>query len=97
MKVGATLSDILKQPDLGADNSATIYVERPWSLNAKAILLSPAPDTTEDIDRDGGRFAYFIEAFLAREFLDDLASSHAAVMSESDRHERLIVYAETDA
>lgn len=92
------LDDILRRGDLGDDEEATIYVERPWSVHAEAILVSPAPETTAPLERDGRQFAYFIEAFIARQFLDDLAaSSDTAAMSEVQSHERLIRYAETDA
>jgi hypothetical protein len=92
------LDDILRQRDFGEDEEATIYVERPWSVQAEAILVSPAPETTAPLERGGRQFTYFIEAFIARQFLDDLAASgDAAAMSEVQTHERLIRYAETDA
>jgi hypothetical protein len=92
------LDEILRQRDFGEDEEATIYVERPWSVQAEAVLVSPAPESTAPLERDGRQFTYFIEAFIARQFLDDLAASGDTVeMSEVQRHERLIRYAETDA
>jgi N12 class adenine-specific DNA methylase len=92
------LGEILRQGDFGEDEEATIFVERPWSVQAEAIIVSPAPATTASMDQDGRQFAYFIEAFIARQFLNDLAAScEVAEMSEAQRHEGLIRYAETDA
>ncbi len=92
------LAELLKQSDLGNDEEATIYVERPWSHDAQVIVLSPAPETTTPVQREGRQFDYFLEAFIARDFLDDLdASGDATEMSEMERYDRLIHYAETDA
>lgn len=92
------LEEVLRAKDLGDNDEATIYVELPWSAQAEAILVSPAPATTSPLEHDGRQFAYFIEAFIAREFLDDLAASADTVgMTEAQRHERLVRHAETDA
>ncbi|TCM12033.1 hypothetical protein EDF56_1203 [Novosphingobium sp. PhB165] len=69
----------------------TIYVTEPWSCEAEAILVSPAPDTTEPTERDGRRYCYFLETFIAREVLDCLDGAPA------ERCERLIDYARSDA
>jgi len=92
------LADVLRQSDLGDDDEATIYVERPWSPDAEAIVLSLAPQATTPVEREGRQFDYFLEAFIARDFLDDLeASGEAKTMSEIERCERIIRYAEADA
>lgn len=92
------LIEILRHPDLGDDDDATIYVARPWPSDAEAILISPAPDQTHPIERNDRSFEYFLEAFIARDFLEDLIASGAAEgVSEQQRCERLIRYAETDA
>lgn len=74
-----------------SDDSATIYVERPWGRDAEAILVSLAPNKVEPIEQNGRRYEYFLEAFIARDFIDGLAgpAGHAC--------ERLIEYAENDA
>lgn len=92
------LAELLRRPDLGDDEEAAIYVARPWSPAAEAILVSPAPDAANPIEREGRRFEYFLEAALACDFLEDLEESgDAAWQSEDKRHARLIRYAETDA
>ena len=91
------LIDLLRQPG-GWEEDATIYVARPWSCEAEAILVSPAPDTAEPVDQNGRLYDYFLETFIAREFLDDYgASPDGADATERARCERLIFYAENDA
>jgi hypothetical protein len=92
------LIELLRQAHLGDDDEATIYVARPWSPEAEAIVVSPAPDATNPIEQDGQTFDYFLEAFIAQEFLEDLAASNdAEAASDKQRCERLILYAEADA
>lgn len=91
------LIELLKQSDQWQDD-ATIYVARPWSSNAQAVLLRPSPDTTASVEQNGRRFDYFLEAFIARDFLDDFAASpDGSRVSEIQRCERLVRYAEEDA
>jgi hypothetical protein len=73
----------------------TIYVAQPWTCDAEAILVSPAPDTTEPVVRSGQRYEYFLEGFLARDLLDDLGASSDSLSVEIC--ERLIRYATYDA
>ena len=92
------LIEIIRSPDLGNDDDMTIYVARPWASDAEAILVNPAPEQTDPIERNGRSFDYFLEAFIARDFLEDLAASGTMEgASEQQRCERLIRYAGTDA
>ena len=60
--------------------------------------MSPTPQATTPVEREGRQFDYFLEAFIARDFLDDLeASGEAKILSEIERCGRIIRYAETDA
>jgi hypothetical protein len=92
------LIEILRRDDIGEDEYATIYVARPWSPEADAIVVSPAPTATGPVEQDGRTFDYFLEGFLAQEFLEDLvASGEFEGASEKQLCERLIGYAEADA
>lgn len=92
------LIEIMRRDELADDEEATIYVARPWSPEADAIVVSPAPSTTSPVERDGRAFDYFLEGFLAREFLEDLeASGEFKGASERQLCERLIRYADADA
>jgi hypothetical protein len=92
------LIEVLRKRDLGENEQATIYVARPWSPEAEAIVVSPAPTATGPVERDGRTFDYFLEAYIAQEFLEDLAASgELDDPSEKELCERLVRYAETDA
>ena len=91
------LIELLRQSDEW-DEEATLYVERPWSCDAAAILVSPAPDTTAPVERNGTSYHYLLEAFIAREFSEDYAASAEGASSSAERRcKRLIAYAENDA
>ena len=88
----------MRRDDLAEDERATVYVARPWSPQASAIVVSPAPDRNDPIQRDGEAFDYFLEGFLVQEFLEDLAASgEFGAASEPELCERLIRYADADA
>ena len=85
------LIELMDGASTWSDDDTTIYVARPWSCDADAVLVSPAPDTTEPVERDGALFDYFLETFIAREVIEGLAGS------ADQRCQRLIAYAENDA
>jgi hypothetical protein len=90
------LADIIRQKDIGDD--VTIYAERPWTTSSEAILVSPPPEFIDAIRQGERAFDYFLEAFIARDFLGDLmALGDGAAMSDYEQCERLIQYAESDA
>jgi hypothetical protein len=91
------LIELLQQSDEW-DEEAAIFVARPWACDAEAILVSPAPDTTAPVERNGISFDYFLETFIAREFSEDYAASDEGASSSAEKRcERLITYAENDA
>lgn len=85
------LIEIVDGLSLETDDDTTIYVARPWSRDAQAMLVSPSPDTIAPIQRGGTVYEYFLETFIAREVLDGLSES------AEDRCKRLISYAKDDA
>lgn len=91
------LIELLMQTEHWNDD-VTVYVERPWSCDAEAILVSPAPNVTLPVERQGRAFDYFLETSVAREVMDGYATSdEGAGASQAQRCERLIGYAENDA
>jgi hypothetical protein len=72
----------------------TIYAVEPWGGDAEALLSSGTPDTTCRIVQGGKSYAYFLESFIARDFLDDLDAPDDAGEAAC---ERLIRYAIYDA
>lgn len=90
------LLELMDQVRRSDDDDTTIYVVRPWEPDAAAILVSPSPDTTEPIARDGSSYHYFLESFIAREVIEDY-SDEGAPASPYQVCMRLIHYAEHDA
>jgi hypothetical protein len=79
-----------------AGENENIYVAPPWSCEAQAVVIDPASDTTEAITIDGTRFEYFLETFIALEFIEDYVKSSRATLSQRQICERLILYAIND-
>jgi hypothetical protein len=88
------LKDLLLSRHRWTDDE-TVYVAQPWSCDAEAILVSPAPATTEPVMRSGQSYEYFLEGFIARDFIDDLGAPSSSISVEVC--ERLIRYAIYDA
>jgi hypothetical protein len=91
------LIELLQSASEWQDDDATIYVAQPWSGEADAVIIKPAPDTTEPVKRGEISYSYFLEAFIARDFIKEYAAGDGASATESERCERLILYAENDA
>lgn len=73
-----------------------IYVTQPWSCDADALVSIDSPDTTDSIIQSGKRYEYFLEGFIARDFLEDLGVS-VDVAVDGKVCARLIRYAIDDA
>jgi hypothetical protein len=72
----------------------TIYMVEPWSLNADALLSGEGDGTIGPIMRSGIAYAYFLEGFIVRELLEDIAAPDDV---DDATCERLIYYANNDA
>lgn len=95
---GMRLIELLEQVGDWNDEITKIYVAKPWSCDALAVLVSPSPDTTEPLMRNGQTYDYFMETFLARDFLDDFAASlDGGTATNEQRCQRLVHYAVNDA
>ncbi|TFI58407.1 hypothetical protein E2493_09730 [Sphingomonas parva] len=92
------LIELVEQAAGWEDDDTTIYVSKPWTIDAEATLVCPAPDETSPIERDGRVYHYFLETFIAREFQKDYAASvEGRDASTLQVCEWLISYAENDA
>lgn len=69
----------------------TIYAEQPWDITSKAITLSDS-DKMEILIEDK-YYSYFLEVFIIKELIEDLANS----LSTQDLVFRIIEYAINDA
>lgn len=92
------LIELLQSASTWNDDDASIYLAHPWSCEADAIVIQPAPDTTEPVQRDATSYSYFLETLIARDFIESYATSaEGASATTRERCERLIRYAEDDA
>ena len=85
------LIELIERTSEWTGDDKTLYVARPWSCEADAIIVSPAPDTTEPLEQAGRRYDYFLETFIVQDVLDGLGGS------DEQRCQRRIGYAENDA
>jgi hypothetical protein len=91
-----TLLDVISELD-EADREATIYASKPWT-NESTALVAREPETgglpprARDLGLD-----YFLEVFIASEFLEDWIANLNAKPSAEQKCHRLIGYAVNDA
>ena len=89
------LVDIVGQlPSL--DREQTIYAIPPWSESSEASLASEPEADLVPKHLSALGFAYFLEVFVAQEFISDLTLSGPS-STPSQLCRRLIQYAERDA
>jgi hypothetical protein len=62
MEDAVRLIELLQQAAEWNDEEASIYAAQPWSCDAEAVLVTPAPNTTEPIQRGETSYDYFIES-----------------------------------
>ncbi|OSM93880.1 MULTISPECIES: hypothetical protein [Lonsdalea] len=91
-----TLCEIINQIN-SFDHDETIYVKQPWRPDSEAIVAAEPmdgkiPDEAAKINAE-----YFLEIFLAKEFLEGWLSNLNNNPSWQEQCFRLIEYAETDA
>lgn len=87
---------IREAADLSDD--LVIYVLAPWSPDADTVFVVAEGNSAEPVTFHGRQYDYFLEAFIARDFIEDYAASaEGASATERERCERLIRYAQDDA
>lgn len=90
------LIDVVRELE-ALDGDATIYCVKPWSEDALAMVEpEPAAGGVPRSAADAG-MVYFIEVFLARDFLVDWAATLERGPTLEEQCERLIRYATDDA
>lgn len=91
-----TLKDVVAKLD-SFESEHTIYASRPWTETSTALVLQEPDEGGVPEEATSLGLNYFIEIFLASEFLEDWAASLAAAPTIEEMCRRLIVYAENDA
>lgn len=79
------------------DPEATIYGEKPWTEGSQVVVASEpeAGGLPDEALRRG--FDYFLEVFVAQEFLEDWRAGLSAEPTLQEQCRRLIQYAVYDA
>jgi hypothetical protein len=91
-----TLLDIISNLD-DFDEAATIYAKAPWRCDAVAVVAREPGEggLPEEAKRLG--FDYFLEVFIARDFLEDWMPSCQSLPTPQEKCDRVIQYAMNDA
>jgi hypothetical protein len=79
------------------DSEATIYAAEPWASDSLAIVDKEPPTGGLPEAATCQGLKYFLEVFVARDFLDDWESSLDKTPTDQARCERLIRYVVDDA
>ena len=90
------LSDVLR--DLEAfDADGTIYAAKPWTENSEAIVAREPEAGGLPVEAKRLGLDYFLETFIACEFLERWMSSLGEMPTLQQKCARLISYATHDA
>lgn len=95
--MGATkLIDVVA--NLGSyDSELTIYASKPWTCDSVAIVAHEPDRGGVPPEAESSGAEYFIEVFVAKEFLEGWIASEGRPTSAREQCERLIQYAIYDA
>ena len=84
--------------DLAAHGEGlTIYAREPWSCDSEAVLAREPDAGGLPPEATAIGAVYFIEVFVANEFLDDWRASQQRSVTAKEQCQRLIQYAINDA
>ena len=79
------------------DPEMTIYAVEPWTGKSRAVVAMEPEEGGLPEEAVSAGAAYFLEVFLALDFLDDWRASLDHEPSDGESCERLIQYAIADA
>jgi hypothetical protein len=84
--------------DLNAlDEQGTIYASEPWVENSEAIVAREAESGELPAEAERLGLSYFLEVFIARNFVEDWIAGLSTQPTLEQKCARLIKYAVTDA
>jgi hypothetical protein len=91
-----TLLEAIRDLDSLAEES-TIYASEPWTSDSAAIV-APEPDTGGlPVEAQDLGLTYFLEIFIARDFLEDWAATFETEPSLYEKVAMVIHYAINDS
>lgn len=79
------------------DQESTIYASKPWTENSRVIVLREPESGELPSEAKQLALTYFLEVFIARDFLEEWASSLDIEPTPQKKCARLIQYATSDA
>jgi hypothetical protein len=79
------------------DDEGTIYAEEPWTEDSRAVVAREPPAGGHPAGAEALRLKYFLEVFVARDFLADWGAVLGAQPALRQKCARLIRHALTDA
>lgn len=91
-----TLLKVIRELDF-LDKESTIYAAMPWTENSVALVLPEPESGGVPQEADELELKYFIEVFIAHEFLTDWEANLDIIPTIHEKCERLIHYATNDA
>lgn len=90
MKLIEVIRELEKQ-----ESEATIYAEKPWSEDSEAVVAFE-PDAG-GLPKEAENLSYFLEVFVARDFLEDWMPVMESSPTVQEQCKRLVEYAINDA
>lgn len=79
------------------DGESTIYAAEPWTENSEAIVAREPESGGLPTEAEKLGLKYFLEVFIARDFLEGWMSNLDAQPTLQEKCARLIKYSMTDA
>ena len=79
------------------DEDFTIYASTPWSVNSVVTVEYEPEDGSTPSEASKLGLDYFLEVFIAKEFIEGWLSNLNFKPSDEDICKRIIDYAENDA
>jgi len=77
------------------DEDLTIYAKEPWQTTS--IAIAELEESCQSKETSSHKFEYFLEVFIAKEFLQDWEESLDHIPTLEEKTNRLIQYADNDA
>lgn len=92
-----TLLDAIRHLD-SFDPELTIYAAAPWNADSE-VIIAREPDAPGSMPWavEGRGLRYFLEVFIARDFLEDWKNSLGREPTIEEKCTRLVQYATRDA
>lgn len=91
-----TLLEIIQKLET-FDNESTIYADKPWIENSKALVLREPESGELPPEAKKLGLNYFLEVSIARDFLEDWAANLSTKPTIQQKFARLLQYATHDA